>query len=1035
MPVYHARSIAVQLASMPLGETTTSDVVLKKGDVAKRQSEAAEKKLLNSVYLNERRVLFPGDRDGFELNWLGDTPFMQTQVDACFLQSPGSYASDHGQAYGTPKHNRHHALALHVKLSDKAFLSGFSGKIHLKIEVLFNGQLSTCSLIHTNDIRSGAKSLHQIFAGSRVDFLAERPWVLLPPHTNANGGTRRFRKTIPPTERWREVSAAIQTEAEERGTDKYGGLPPSAAFLHALASMEMPECVSAMQKPGGRKFGVIDVIITAGYGNKITTGTSYLKRPQRLKDLNYAVRAEIRSEDEAAAAEPAASHDAMYKIVNETEATLTNNEAGGEESDGPDEHTRKRRAFSSVKGLPQQSLKSDSQSPFLSGQMFLLPPPIRQTYPSNLSPTAGTVSPRCPSPEHRSDGHKQPLPANDHDRTCNMIYESDNAQDWRNNASRVAQDYHCSSPDPDLDVLRGGFANPSLTCMSPSQSSFPNKFNGGSPLVGTPLAASPVLPFQGYYTSPPLQPLCLDRVDAPNVSTQIGPSTPFMAPTALLLPTPPEWSAPSSATTPPCHYPMSFQQMPHFHSSSYPPVVSAYMPTNGLPDLLPQTPPLHPHSGPVRFGRPVMSSLPLVQPPGQLPPTAMFSVPSKPQRSSSPDKGATTNILDVSSNHVTISRLVITGRDGKPIVDHTWSMLQRIRPVIGNYTFGEGQTKQSTMQQRTSLADNRVDERNNPLNDSSASSRATAPIKRPHNESNEKHTGEQRRDSVVDPALDVQLPYLKRHQGPIYEIPPVNPMIDVPDKIAPFVPAHLLAVATPTLVPSPVQPPGSASPSQPSVSQRRTFSRNPLPSIQGPKAANYLFDDPEEVLREAAGMRRSRSPTKPAITPIVLRITPIVDEKLTPDQNAQGSSSSLSSVPSSPLSEKPAEVMDTADAAPVRIPQLDGSPERTLPATSPRKLLTQELHYPGPMTPQTSMSPNAKKRKASQLSPIRPPRSPDRLKTADNPPLNEDCVIALAESADKQEERGVLRQIKGERQGIFKEEYVVLAVRFFVAGD
>jgi hypothetical protein len=430
-----------------------------------------------------------------------------------------------------------------------------------------------------------------------------------------------------------------------------------------------------------------------------------------------------------------------------------------------------------------------------------------------------------------------------------------------------------------------------------------------------------------------------------------------------------------------------------------------------------------------------MSSLPLVQPPGQLPPTAMFSVPSKPQRSSSPDKGATTNILDVSSNHVTISRLVITGRDGKPIVDHTWSMPQRIRPVIGNYTFGEGQTKQSTMQQRTSLADNRVDERNNPLNDSSASSRATAPIKRPHNESNEKHTGEQRRDSVVDPALDVQLPYLKRHQGPIYEIPPVNPMIDVPDKIAPFVPAHLLAVATPTLVPSPVQPPGSASPSQPSVSQRRTFSRNPLPSIQGPKAANYLFDDPEEVLREAAGMRRSRSPTKPAITPIVLRITPIVDEKLTPDQNAQGSSSSLSSVPSSPLSEKPAEVMDTADAAPVRIPQLDGSPERTLPATSPRKLLTQELHYPGPMTPQTSMSPNAKKRKASQLSPIRPPRSPDRLKTADNPPLNEDCVIALAESADKQEERGVLRQIKGERQGIFKEEYVVLAVRFFVAGD
>jgi hypothetical protein len=1049
MPVYHARSITVRLGSMPLGETTTSDVVLKKGEIAKRQGEAAEQKLLRSGYLSERRVLFPGDRDGFELNWLGNAPFMQAQINPGFPQSSGLYANDQTQAHRSAEQYRLQALALHVKLSDKAFLSGFNGKTHLKIEVLFNGQLSTCSLIHTNDIRSGAKSLHQIFAGYRVDFLAERPWVLLSPFTTADGGTRRFRKTITAVERWKEVSAAIQKEAEERGTDKYGESPPSATFLHALASMDMPESVPAMQKPGGRKFGVMDVIITAGYGNKITTGTSYLKRPQRLKDSNYAVRSEIKSDDEAAAAEPDDSQGTTDKIVNETEANIANNEADSGESNTPDERPRKRRAFSSVEGLPQQSpKKAGFQSPFFSGQIPVLPPPVRQKFPNSLSPTAGTVSPRCPSPEHRSDGHKQPLPTNDHNCTYSMTYESDSVQEWNSNVSRISQEYHSSPSNPELDALRAGSANPALTCMPPSQSSLPNRSNGVSPFVASPLASSPVPYLQGCHISPPPQPLCLDQVDAPNVSIHLGRSTPFVAPTALMLSTPPEWSGPPSATTPPYHYPMSFQQPSPFSSYSYPPTFPPYMPSNGLPDLLPQTPPLRIHSGPAHFTTPVMSSSPLKQPCRQLPPTAMFSVSSKPRRSSSPDKGAAKKELDIPSNTVTVSRLIIKSRDGKPIVDHTWSIPQRIRTAPGGRTLGKGQAKQATLQQRRSLADPWARERDSPPNHSFLSvSRAVSPANLPNVEGTEKYTDEQRRDSVVEPTLGLRLPYLKRHQGPANEIPPVNHRIDVPDSIAPFVPAHVLAMAASTLVPTPVHTPRSASPVQPTVSRRRTFLRNPLPGIQGPKAATFLFDDPEEVLREAARMRRSRSPTKPAATPIVLPTTPTLYEGLKANQDAYGSSSPLSSAPSSPLCEQPADVLNTANAAPIQVPQLDGSPERTLPATSPRKLLTPspkklslatpKLQRPDPVTPhpQVSISPNAKKRKASQLSPARPPRSPDRLKTVNNPALNDDCVIALAESVDKHEERGVLRQVKGERQGMFKEEYVVLAVRFFVAGD
>ena len=72
---------------------------------------------------------------------------------------------------------------------------------------------------------------------------------------------------------------------------------------------------------------------------------------------------------------------------------------------------------------------------------------------------------------------------------------------------------------------------------------------------------------------------------------------------------------------------------------------------------------------------------------------------------------------------------------------------------------------------------------------------------------------------------------------------------------------------------------------------------------------------------------------------------------------------------------------------------------------------------------------NAKPSNAGAYS--RPPRSPDRLSTKDNPALNKDCVIQYAVS---ERNGGALRQIKSERKGVFTEENVVIGCRFFVAG-
>ena len=1039
----------MRLGSMPLAETTTSDVVLKKGEVAKRQSEAAEKKLLHSLLLDEERVLFPGDPDGYELNWLGNAPFMQVQADGGFGQSSGQYSGS--QRSSAPDYNCPQALALHVKLSDKAFISGFSGKTHLKIEVLFNGQLSACSLVHTNDIRSGAKSLHQVFAGYRVDFLAERPWILLPPYTTPDGGTRRFRKTISSSERWEQISAALLREAEERGTDRDGESPSSAEFLRALATMQMPERVKDMQKPGGRKFGVVDVVITAGLGSKLTTGTNYLKSPQRLKDSNYAVRAKGSPKHEAVVVCSNQTQEAAGDLERMKGLELVNSEADAEEdSDMQHERPHKRRVLSPKDILSRpRSYKLDFQSPFSGAQIPYLPPPKFSSTQNDLSPIAGRVSSRCPSPEHRSDGHKEPLPSNDCDRNYQETGGTQKAQDWSSDASRIFHEYHSPPPNLQSSASQVHTMRPSMTTLPFSEPMARHETFSGS-FITPASVSSPMMQDFGSYSAPLTQPTLPDGIDTP-ISTTPGPSTPYVAPTALMHPTTADWKGlPTAMATPyysPTHLP---QQTP---LGSYSPGLVPYMPSNGLLSLLPQTPPFFGHSAPAQYATPVTPSPATFQSSGPLPPTGIFTVTSRPRRSAIPMRDAALIDSNWSRPSILVSRLVITGLNGTLIVDHHWLVAQRI-------TVNRGRSEEFVTEDREEMLGSDYDEptsrsrtqkqSNSRHSISRARSRPSSPSKSLQPDVFEQNMYEQRRDSIQDGQTNhlhiTSLPYLKKHQGPMDEEMLANPQIDVPDKIAIFVSASILSnMATTTLTRKSTSILPSASPTHSKILQRRNFSRSGLSGLQGPKAATFLLDDPEEVLREAARTKRSKSPAKPVFTSCISPTTPPAQIDLTTDQSGPSNSSPLSSVPSSPVPEGASKLPVITDTAMDSIPQLDGSPERTIPATLPRKqqipsptkssFPISKFRRPVPAAPQPNISPESRKRKASQRSPTKPPRSPDRLKTASNPPLNDDCVIAFAESEDKDNEKGVLRQVKGERQGVFREEYVVLAVRFFIAGD
>ncbi|KAJ8111206.1 hypothetical protein OPT61_g6151 [Boeremia exigua] len=1020
MPTYHACNITVRLGSVPLAETTTSDVVLRKGDVAKRQCETAEKKLLHSSCLKERRVLFPGDPDGFELNWLGNTPFMQVQVDDGFARPP---AQDRTAQ----------ALALHVKLSDKALHAGFTGKTHLKIDVFFNGQLSACSLIHTNDIRSGAKSLHQVFAGYRVDFLSERPWVMLPPFMTADGGTRRFRKTITPQERFKEISAALLTEAEERGTDKDGASPPSAVFLDALARMQIPSCVMTMQKPGGRKFGVVDVVITAGTGNKITAGANYLQSPQRLKDSSFVVRARVKGEDENAMTGTDDIHDAVVEFPK----ALTRGLDDGTDAavDLQSEHSRKRQAVSSVEGLPQRAPQvTFSQSPFSGLQVPYLPPPDRFTY-ADQPLLAGRFSPRCPSPEHRSDGHKKPLPSTDYSQTCDTVCGLPRLHGYHNDASCMFPEYR----SPPSSLHPNTLHTSSLPIRITSSDSMPAHTMYSDPPFLNPAStsgSSPIAQDRSEHSYRYPQPVWSGETDKVFLGSSPdpgpGPFIPYVAPVASMFPAARSWSASPNLVASPYCQPQYLQRQAQSSVHTLSPALC--MPPDASPPL-PHTPFSHPGSAP--FATPTTPSTTGSQTYGALPPTAMFSVPSKVRRNASPTKKLTVVDPEQSRSHLLIKRLVITGLRGRLLVDHCWKVAQCV--VIKNERTDKDDARRRASTPGSEYEDpgdrSRVWQRSLRNTRLQTKNQADSLTKKSQCDGNELMRG-QRRDSLQDGQSDLAirtpLPYLKRHQGPVGENPSINPQIDVPDNIAPFVSTAVLTTATSASTFFSAQTPKLAAFVQPTAPQNRASSRSLLPGVQGPKAATFLFDDPEEVLREATRMRRSRSPTKPApCTPTILP----AQISMTVDQEGPETSSPLSSVPCSPSPERSDEAVDARSTPLDQIPQLDGSPERATPATSKKPFPFPALNsQPIDSNPSPSVSPITKKRKFSHQPLSETPRSPSRLKTVNNPPLNDDCVIAFAESTDKGGEKAVLRQVRGERQGVFKEEYVVLAVRFFIPG-
>lgn len=179
------------------------------------------------------------------------------------------------------------ALVLDIQLSEKSFLPPNNGKStrgaslgkDLKVEVFINGELADVSFINARrSAASLAKQERVRFGGMRVHRQTEKPWVYVPSDKFATTDGSEVQS------RWNSMRDSLLREAEARGRDKLGDLPPSAEFLLALSALDLPE-----RWRGREGLGVVDVVVTAGKGRKYGPETFYITGPTRMEDPDYQV--------------------------------------------------------------------------------------------------------------------------------------------------------------------------------------------------------------------------------------------------------------------------------------------------------------------------------------------------------------------------------------------------------------------------------------------------------------------------------------------------------------------------------------------------------------------------------------------------------------------------------------------------------------------------------------------------------------------------------------------------------------------------
>ena len=192
-----------------------------------------------------------------------------------------------------------HALCLTVFLSNSSFFGTkdrATSRIEMndvKIDVYLNGAL--CGSHYVPRRYSGeayTMTEHTVrFTGSRIGRLIEKPWIIVPSGQNPDGSLREYRRGkvvyAGAQQRWNDISDALGAEADKIGRDEKGERPVIGEYLESLAQQSMPNEVEDMQKAGSPKFGILDVVVFWGMGNKNGPDTPYVVEPTPIRNEGF----------------------------------------------------------------------------------------------------------------------------------------------------------------------------------------------------------------------------------------------------------------------------------------------------------------------------------------------------------------------------------------------------------------------------------------------------------------------------------------------------------------------------------------------------------------------------------------------------------------------------------------------------------------------------------------------------------------------------------------------------------------------------
>lgn len=206
-----------------------------------------------------------------------------------------------------------HALTLTVSLSKASFLRTYDRRLEkyttqdVKIDVFYNGELCASTYVpeRFRGYASSQTELIQRFSGRKIARLAQRPWILISPGKDDVGFLKTNRRSTDGAsakERWEALSSALRVESEQWGQNSSGELPVIGEYLASLAKLEMPTEVEGLQRSGGPNFGVLDVVIISGKGQKDDSSAPYLSEPARLRVKGYVpvTAADIRCDQKSA---------------------------------------------------------------------------------------------------------------------------------------------------------------------------------------------------------------------------------------------------------------------------------------------------------------------------------------------------------------------------------------------------------------------------------------------------------------------------------------------------------------------------------------------------------------------------------------------------------------------------------------------------------------------------------------------------------------------------------------------------------------